>query len=40
VSGTQPIVEWFGVEDDRIAWIRTIFDTAPFAFLRSEQQSA
>jgi hypothetical protein len=34
-AGTQPIVEWFGVEDGRIAWIRTIFDTAPFAFLRS-----
>ena len=34
-AGTQPIVEWLGVEDGRIAWIRTIFDTAPFAFLRS-----
>ena len=34
-AGTQPIVEWFGVKDGRIAWIRTIFDTAPFAFLRS-----
>jgi ketosteroid isomerase-like protein len=36
-AGTQPIVEWLGVEDGRIAWIRTIFDTAPFAFLRSGQ---
>jgi len=34
-AGTQPIVEWLGVEDGRIAWIRTIFDTAPFAFLRA-----
>jgi hypothetical protein len=34
-AGTQPVVEWLGVEDGRIAWIRTIFDTAPFAFLRS-----
>ena len=33
-AGTQPVVEWFGVEDGQIAWIRTIFDTAPFAFLR------
>jgi hypothetical protein len=36
-AGTQPVVEWFGVEDRRIAWIRTIFDTAPFAFLRSDR---
>jgi hypothetical protein len=36
-AGTQPIVDWFGVEGDRIAWIRTIFDTAPFAFLRAGQ---
>ena len=34
-AGTQPVVEWFGVEDGQIAWIRAIFDTAPFAFLRS-----
>lgn len=34
-AGTQPVVEWFGVEDGRIAWIRTIFDSAPFEFLRS-----
>lgn len=36
-AGTQPVVEWVGVEDGRIAWIRTIFDTGPFAFLRSER---
>jgi hypothetical protein len=34
-AATQPVVEWLGVEDGRIAWIRAIFDTAPFAFLRS-----
>jgi limonene-1,2-epoxide hydrolase len=34
-AGTQLVCEWFGVEDGRIAWIRTLFDTAPFAFLRS-----
>ena len=33
-AGTQPVCEWFGVDGDRIAWIRAIFDTAPFAFLR------
>jgi len=33
-AGTQLICEWFGVDEGRIAWIRTIFDTAPFAFLR------
>jgi len=33
-AGTQLVCEWFGIDGDRIAWIRTIFDTAPFAFLR------
>jgi hypothetical protein len=36
-AGTQPVCEWFGVEAGRIVWIRTIFDTAPFAFLRSRE---
>jgi hypothetical protein len=36
-AGTQPVCEWFGVDGGKIAWIRTIFDTAPFAFLRSGQ---
>jgi len=36
-AGTQPVVEWLGVADGQIAWIRTIFDTAPFSFLRSGQ---
>jgi hypothetical protein len=36
-AGSQPIVEWLGVKDGRIAWIRAIFDTAPFAFLRPRQ---
>lgn len=35
-AGTQLVCEWFGVEGGRITWIRTIFDTAPFAFLRSQ----
>ena len=33
-AGTQLICEWYGVEGDQIAWIRALFDTAPFAFLR------
>ena len=33
-AGTQLVCEWYGVEDGRIAWIRALFDTAPFAFLR------
>jgi SnoaL-like domain len=33
-AGTQLICEWYGVKGDRIAWIRALFDTAPFAFLR------
>jgi len=35
-AGTQLICEWYGVEDDKIAWIRALFDSAPFAFLRGE----
>lgn len=34
-AGTQLVCEWFGVENGSIAWIRALFDTAPFAFLRS-----
>jgi SnoaL-like domain len=33
-AGTQLVCEWYGVEDGSIAWIRALFDTAPFAFLR------
>jgi hypothetical protein len=33
-AGTQLVCEWYGVRDDKIAWIRAIFDSAPFAFLR------
>jgi SnoaL-like domain len=33
-AGTQLVCEWFGVEGDSIAWIRAVFDTAPFGFLR------
>ena len=33
-AGTQLVCEWFGVEGGKIAWIRALFDTAPFAFLR------
>jgi hypothetical protein len=33
-AGTQLVCEWYGVEGDAIAWIRALFDTAPFAFLR------
>ena len=36
-DGTQLICEWYGVEDGSIAWIRALFDTAPFAFLRAEK---
>lgn len=36
-AGTQLVCEWIGVEGERIAWIRTIFDTAPFAFLREKR---
>jgi len=33
-AGTQLVCEWYGVEDGKIAWIRALFDSAPFAFLR------
>lgn len=33
-AGTQLVCEWYGVEGEEIAWIRAVFDTAPFAFLR------
>ena len=33
-AGTQLVCEWYGVEGDRIASVRAVFDTAPFAFLR------
>jgi SnoaL-like domain len=33
-AGTQLVCEWYGVEGKQIAWIRAVFDTAPFAFLR------
>jgi hypothetical protein len=33
-AGTQLVCEWYGVDGDSIAWIRALFDTAPFAFLR------
>jgi hypothetical protein len=33
-AGTQLVCEWYGVDDTSIAWIRALFDTAPFAFLR------
>jgi hypothetical protein len=36
-AGTQLICEWYGVEDDKIAWIRVLFDSAPFAFLRGQR---
>jgi SnoaL-like domain len=35
-AGTQLVCEWYGVEGETIAWIRAVFDTAPFAFLRRE----
>jgi limonene-1,2-epoxide hydrolase len=35
-AGTQLVCEWYGVDGDRIAWIRALFDTAPFAFLRAD----
>jgi hypothetical protein len=35
-AGTQLVCEWYGVDDGAIAWIRALFDTAPFAFLRGD----
>jgi hypothetical protein len=34
-AGTQLVCEWYGVDRNKIAWIRALFDSAPFAFLRS-----
>jgi hypothetical protein len=34
-AGTQLVCEWYGVDEGKIAWIRALFDSAPFAFLRS-----
>lgn len=36
-AGTQLICEWYGVKDNKIAWIRVLFDSVPFGFLRHEQ---
>jgi hypothetical protein len=33
-AGTQLVCEWYGVEGETIAWIRAVFDTAPFALLQ------
>lgn len=38
-AGTQLICEWFEVEGGKISWIRALFDTAPFAFLRAGTES-
>ena len=38
-AGTQLVCEWYGVDGDAIAWIRALFDTAPFAFLREGKSS-
>jgi hypothetical protein len=35
-AGTQLVCEWYGVAGDAIAWIRAVFDSAPFAFLRAD----
>jgi hypothetical protein len=34
-AGTQLICEWSSIEGDKISSIRVVFDSAPFAFLRS-----
>lgn len=34
-SGTELIVEWFKVRDDKIASIRVVFDARPFASLHA-----
>jgi SnoaL-like domain len=36
-AGTQLVCEWYGVDGGSIAWIRALFDTAPFAFLREKR---
>ena len=33
-AGTQLVCEWFGVDGGRITWLRALFDTRPFGFLR------
>jgi hypothetical protein len=33
-AGTQPIAEWYSVQDGRIASVRVIFDARPFAAVR------
>jgi hypothetical protein len=33
-AGTQLVCEWYGIEGESIVWIRAVFDSAPFAFLR------
>ena len=33
-AGTQLVCEWYGVSGGKISWIRALFDSAPFAFLR------
>jgi SnoaL-like protein len=33
-AGTQLVCEWYGTEGETIVWIRAVFDSAPFAFLR------
>ena len=34
-AGTQLVCEWYGVGGGKISWIRALFDSAPFAFLRA-----
>jgi hypothetical protein len=34
-AGAQLVCEWYGVDENKIAWIRALFDSAPFAFLRA-----
>jgi hypothetical protein len=36
-AGTQLICEWYRIEGGKIAWIRALFDSAPFAFLRGDK---
>ena len=33
-AGAQLVCEWYGVQGTKIVWIRALFDSAPFAFLR------
>jgi hypothetical protein len=35
-AGSQLVCEWYGIDGDAIAWIRAVFDSAPFAFLRAD----